>query len=54
MGDLLDRSELLSALSELAPMCREPQVRMMGNGCSCWAGINQAISVITQMKGSTT
>ena len=52
MPDLIDREELLHTLSELAPMCREPQVRMMIAECNCWAGISESVKVIQQMKGS--
>ncbi len=47
--DLIDREKLLAILSEQAPLCREPQVRMMGNGCNCWRGITNAMEIVTAM-----
>ncbi len=47
--DLIDREKLLAILSEQAPLCREPQVRMMGNGCNCWRGITSAMDIVTAM-----
>jgi hypothetical protein len=47
--DLINREKLLAILSEQAPLCREPQVRMMGNGCNCWRGITNAMDIVTAM-----
>ena len=47
--DLIDREKLLAILSEQAPLCREPQVRMMGNGCNCWRGITSAMDIVMAM-----
>ncbi len=52
MPDLIDREALLRTLSQCAPLCREPQVAMMSNGCTCWLGISQAIGIIERMEGS--
>jgi len=47
--DLINREKLLAILSEQAPLCREPQVRMMGNGCNCWRGITSAMDIVMAM-----
>jgi len=49
VNDLIDREKLLAILSEQAPLCREPQVRMMGNGCNCWRGITSAMDIVMAM-----
>ena len=46
---LIDSTELLYRISELSPLCREPQVFMASPDCNCMIGVDGVRKVIMQM-----
>ena len=43
------KQEALAALWQLAPICRDPAVRLTTRPCNCWVGVLLAIRTLEEL-----